>query len=285
MVARLSALRAGLALPPMKIPLLISVRGRVNPRTITPLEGLGKLKKTQWLHCDSNENSYERWVNLWMETQILGVLRSANRSAAAFSNWAAIDMTTEYSDTSVLSDNTLHVFIKTYICRHILQNAIFLIKHEACLLELRFSWTVPSSGTRSLIFPSDFVFRLLLACFLLALFFDPEDGGSMLFKKVAGLLSEYTALHPSEIASWELGDKGSVPNTARCFSGWLYGPSGLLSRDYAAEAWSWSLISVQYRGPKWGQLQTHRRIAQAKQQIQLATPVCRDHCRLRVESR
>jgi hypothetical protein len=58
----------------------------------------------------------------------------------------------------------------------------------------------------------------------------------MFLQNVAGLLSEYMALHPSEVASWELEEQGSVPNTAISFSsssrpGWLY-----LSKDNAAEA-------------------------------------------------
>jgi hypothetical protein len=161
---------------------------------------------------------------------------------------------------------------------HILQNAInFLLKHEACPLDLRFSqwwpWTVPSPGKWSSIFPSGFVFRLLLAYFLLALLFDPEDGGSIFLKKVAELLSEYTALHPSEIGSWELGDKGSVPNTARYFPGWLYGSSGLLSRENAAEAWSWALISIQNARSCRCMKLPSRLVAQAKQQIQPETTV------------
>jgi hypothetical protein len=44
MAVMLSALIAGYPLPIRKIPVLISVRGCVDPRAIMRLEGLGKLK-------------------------------------------------------------------------------------------------------------------------------------------------------------------------------------------------------------------------------------------------
>jgi hypothetical protein len=44
MAARLSALRAGRYLSLGRYQVLISVRGRVGPRAIVRLEGLGKLK-------------------------------------------------------------------------------------------------------------------------------------------------------------------------------------------------------------------------------------------------
>jgi hypothetical protein len=46
MAVRLSALRAILRLPPERFLVLISVRGRVDPRAIVRLEGLGQLKKS-----------------------------------------------------------------------------------------------------------------------------------------------------------------------------------------------------------------------------------------------
>jgi hypothetical protein len=46
MVVRLSALRAGRPLPPGRFLVLISVRGRADPRAIVRLEGLGQLKKS-----------------------------------------------------------------------------------------------------------------------------------------------------------------------------------------------------------------------------------------------
>jgi hypothetical protein len=49
MAVRLSALYAGSALPSKKIPGLISVRGRVDHRTIVRLEGSGELKKSNEL--------------------------------------------------------------------------------------------------------------------------------------------------------------------------------------------------------------------------------------------
>jgi hypothetical protein len=33
-------------------------------------------------------------------------------------------------------------------------------------------------------------------CFLLQLFFDPEDGGSIYHRNIGGLLSDYEVLHP-----------------------------------------------------------------------------------------
>jgi hypothetical protein len=46
MEVRLSALHIGSPLPPRKIPVLISIRGRVDLRGIMRLEGLGQLKNS-----------------------------------------------------------------------------------------------------------------------------------------------------------------------------------------------------------------------------------------------
>jgi hypothetical protein len=56
MAVRLSALRACHVLPPKRILELISDKSRVNPRVTVRLEGLGKLKKFQWFHRDSNSD-------------------------------------------------------------------------------------------------------------------------------------------------------------------------------------------------------------------------------------
>jgi hypothetical protein len=50
MAARLSALRADRFLPPGRFLVLISVVGRVDPRAIVWLEGLGKSKKKNPTH-------------------------------------------------------------------------------------------------------------------------------------------------------------------------------------------------------------------------------------------
>jgi hypothetical protein len=44
MAMRLSALRAGRPLPPGRFLTLLYIRGRVDPRVIVRLEGLGQLK-------------------------------------------------------------------------------------------------------------------------------------------------------------------------------------------------------------------------------------------------
>jgi hypothetical protein len=38
-----------------------------------------------------------------------------------------------------------------------------------------------------------------MACCLLALLFDPEDGGSMFFQNIGKLLAAYIATHPRSI--------------------------------------------------------------------------------------
>jgi hypothetical protein len=49
MAVSLSALLAGRPLPPERFLVPISVRGRVNPKAIVWLEGLGKLKQSTLL--------------------------------------------------------------------------------------------------------------------------------------------------------------------------------------------------------------------------------------------
>jgi hypothetical protein len=61
MAVRLSALRAGCPLPPGRFPVLISVRGRVDPRAIVWLEGLDPMmssgiEPTTW-KCNYNAAS------------------------------------------------------------------------------------------------------------------------------------------------------------------------------------------------------------------------------------
>jgi hypothetical protein len=46
MAVRLSTLRAGRPLPPGRFLVIISVRGRVDPRDIVGLEGLGNINKS-----------------------------------------------------------------------------------------------------------------------------------------------------------------------------------------------------------------------------------------------
>jgi hypothetical protein len=63
MAVSLSALRAGRPLPPGIFPILISVRGRVNPRVIVRLEGLGQLKIFKDLNGNLTRNLPARSIN------------------------------------------------------------------------------------------------------------------------------------------------------------------------------------------------------------------------------
>jgi hypothetical protein len=56
MGVRLSAIRAGRPLPPGRFLVLISVRGRVDPRAIVRLEGLGQLKKSNDFIVNRTQN-------------------------------------------------------------------------------------------------------------------------------------------------------------------------------------------------------------------------------------
>jgi hypothetical protein len=60
MAVRLSALRAGRALPPKHFLVCSFVKDRVNPRAIVRLEGLGKLEKK--LSLNGNEPATFRLV-------------------------------------------------------------------------------------------------------------------------------------------------------------------------------------------------------------------------------
>jgi hypothetical protein len=53
MAVRVSALRAGRPLLPGRFLVLISVRGRVDPRAIMRLEGLGQLKNPMTLGIET----------------------------------------------------------------------------------------------------------------------------------------------------------------------------------------------------------------------------------------
>jgi hypothetical protein len=56
MAVRLSALSVGRSLPPGRFLVLFSVRGSVDPRDIVRLEGLGQLKKSNYLVGNRTRN-------------------------------------------------------------------------------------------------------------------------------------------------------------------------------------------------------------------------------------
>jgi hypothetical protein len=63
MAVMLSALRAGRHLPARRFLVIISVRGWVDPRVIVQLDGLGRLKNTQWPHRESNPRPSDLCLN------------------------------------------------------------------------------------------------------------------------------------------------------------------------------------------------------------------------------
>jgi hypothetical protein len=81
MTVRLSALHAGRSLPPRNILVLISLRGRVDPRTIIRLEGLGSRRRLEdniemgwdsmdWILLAQDRDQWRALLNTLMNLQV-----------------------------------------------------------------------------------------------------------------------------------------------------------------------------------------------------------------------